>query len=214
MTVSVSVSEVGCADHPDLYQHPLLEEDPGRAASAEQRRLRTIMTRRAMAICGGCNHMQDCLYRAVVEQDVAGFVAGTTEHQRKRMRSLLSLTVRPDDLDALTGTPSAGHQVNHAEIVRLRAQNPHMSLDTIAQRLGCSLSTVKRHLRRARAEAEAGGEQVTRRTDPAPSPTDVLLVREMVLPGGRRDSDELAPVEARQGATAEPAADDAVTVAA
>lgn len=183
MTVSVSDLTVGCADHVDVYQHPLMEEDPGRAASAEQRRIRSALTRRAAAICGGCDHLEACLYRAVVEHDVAGFVAGTTEQQRRRMRSMLSLSVRAEDLDALAGAPSVGHQVNHAEVVRLRAQNPHMSLDTIAQRLGCSLSTVKRHLRRARAEAAAGEQPVDDASRPVPTRSEVLLAREQVLPG-------------------------------
>ncbi|WP_175557345.1 WhiB family transcriptional regulator [Raineyella antarctica] len=179
--MSVSDLTIGCADHEDLYQHPLMEDDPGRAASTEQRRIRTALTRRATAICGGCVAVEPCLYRAVVEHDVAGFVAGTTEHQRKRMRKLLALSVRPDDIDALSGAPASGHQVNHAEIVRLRAQNPHMSLDTIAQRLGCSLSTVKRHLRQARTDASAGPAHPHHRTEPAPSHSDVMLAREMVL---------------------------------
>lgn len=181
MTVSVSDRTVGCADHEDVYHHPLLEADPGRAASPEQRRVRTALTRRAAAICGGCPHLESCLYRAVVEHDVAGFVAGTTEVQRRRMRSLLALTVRPDDLDVLAGAPSVGHQVNHVEIVRLRAQNPHMSLDTIAQRLGCSLSTVKRHLRRARAEAATGERHRTPSTSPRPSRSEVMRARELVV---------------------------------
>ena len=32
----------------------------------------------------------------------------------------------------------------------LRQANPHESLEVLAMRLGCSLSTVKRHMRRAR----------------------------------------------------------------
>lgn len=184
MTVSVSDQPTTCADHPDLYQHPLMEDDPGRAATAEQRRMRSAMTRRATAICTGCAELEPCLYRAVVEHDVAGFVAGTTEHQRRRMRTILALTVRQDDLDAVTGAPSPGHQVNHAEIVRLRAQNPHMSLDTIAQRLGCSLSTVKRHLRRARAEAGAAGRP-EHPSAPRPTHSEVMLARDLVMPGRR-----------------------------
>ena len=182
MTVSVSERTVGCADHEHVYHHPLMEDDPGRGASPEQRQIRTALTRQASAICGSCTHLEACLYRAVVEHDVAGFVAGTTEPQRRRMRSLLSLKVRPDDLDLLAGAPSVGHQVNHAEVVRLRAQNPHMSLETIAQRLGCSLSTVKRHLRRARAEAAASGERHgAPSTGPRPSRSEVMRVRQQVV---------------------------------
>ncbi|WOP19166.1 sigma factor-like helix-turn-helix DNA-binding protein [Raineyella sp. LH-20] len=182
--MSVSVTEAGCAAHPELYQHPLLEDDPGRSATVEQRRERSAMTRRATAICAGCCSLRDCLYRAVVEHDVAGFVAGTTEPQRRRMRAMLDVTIGADDLDSLTGVSASPHQVNHAEIVRLRAQNPHMSLETIAQRLGCSLSTVKRHLRRARAEAAGAlqepepGAEVT-----PPSPDEVMSARTIVVHG-------------------------------
>ena len=35
-------------------------------------------------------------------------------------------------------------------MLRLRTQYPNDSLESLAMRLGCSLSTVKRHLRRAR----------------------------------------------------------------
>lgn len=160
MTVSVGTTlstpagrGIACADHGDLFQHPLVEDEPGRPRSAAQRKARTSLVREAAQVCAGCPVVEACLYRAVVRHDVAGFVAGTTEAQRQRIRVLLDITVRPEDLDSLAGGSAAGGQVNHAEIVRLRHQNPHMSLDTIAQRLGCSLSTVKRHLRRARAES-------------------------------------------------------------
>ncbi|HZA05629.1 MAG TPA: helix-turn-helix domain-containing protein, partial [Propionibacteriaceae bacterium] len=43
-------------------------------------------------------------------------------------------------------------QVDHDEVVRLRHAHPDESLETIARRLGCSLSTVKRHLRRERRD--------------------------------------------------------------
>jgi hypothetical protein len=39
----------------------------------------------------------------------------------------------------------------------LRAAHPDDSLEALAARLDCSLSTVKRHLRRARREASAPG---------------------------------------------------------
>ena len=50
--------------------------------------------------------------------------------------------------------------VDHDEVVRLRRAHPDESLERLARRLGCSLSTVKRHLRRERNQptsATAGG---------------------------------------------------------
>jgi len=38
----------------------------------------------------------------------------------------------------------------HDEIIRLRNAHPDQSLEALAHRLGCSLSTVKRHLRQER----------------------------------------------------------------
>jgi hypothetical protein len=83
----------------------------------------------------------------VVHHDVAGFVAGTTQRHRVGIRRVLGISVEPEDLDTLAGVTRHHRQVNHAEVVRLRNANPSESLERLAQRLGCSLSTVKRHLR-------------------------------------------------------------------
>ena len=42
------------------------------------------------------------------------------------------------------------HQVDHDELLRLRNAHPDESLERLARRLGCSLSTVKRHMRKER----------------------------------------------------------------
>ncbi len=48
---------------------------------------------------------------------------------------------------------TGGHRpVDHAEILRLRRAYPDESLEKLARRLGCSLSTVKRHLRQERRQ--------------------------------------------------------------
>jgi hypothetical protein len=87
-----------------------------------------------------------------VEYDVAGYVAGTTPPQRAQIRRRLHINVEPEDFDSLAGVTRRHRQVNHSEVVRLRNANPNESLETFAQRLGCSLSTVKRHLRRERRQ--------------------------------------------------------------
>ena len=118
----------------------------------------------AQTACRACPLIVDCLYRAVVEYDVAGYVAGTTPLQRAQIRHRLGVTVEPENFDTLAGVTGRHHQVNHSEVVRLRNANPDESLEMLAQRLGCSLSTVKRHLRRERREPSAKTVTPTRPT--------------------------------------------------
>ena len=58
-----------------------------------------------------------------------------------------------EDFDTLAGVIRGARQLNHEEVLRLRQANPHESLEVLAMRLGCSLSTIKRHMRRARNAA-------------------------------------------------------------
>jgi hypothetical protein len=128
----------------------------------------------AQAACHECPLIIDCLYRAVVEYDVAGYVAGTTAAQRAQIRRRLDVTVEPEDFDSLAGVTRRNRQLNHSEVVRLRNANPNESLETLAQRLGCSLSTVKRHLRRERRQP------ATRGATSKPSVADVIAVAAIV----------------------------------
>ncbi|WP_203567909.1 WhiB family transcriptional regulator [Aestuariimicrobium ganziense] len=142
-----------CTEYAGLFQHRLLE-DSAAAGSVDERRQQAMMTRKAENLCLECPLMTQCLYNAVVKFDVAGYVAGTTPRQRSEMRSILGIRVQPEDFDTLAGVTTPNRQVDHDEVVRLRNANPYESLESIAQRLGCSLSTVKRHLRKARAAQE------------------------------------------------------------
>jgi predicted DNA-binding transcriptional regulator AlpA len=143
-------SLTGCVEFSGLFQDPLLEEPPTTGASAEVRRRSADLEREADALCRACPVLQQCLYAAVVHHDVAGFVAGTTRKMRLEMRTRLAVSVEPEDFDTLAGVTRHHRQVDHDEVVRLRHANPHESLEQLAQRLGCSLSTVKRHLRHER----------------------------------------------------------------
>lgn len=155
MTTSTRTATTGCVAAKAVFQHPLMEEPPTSNSSAADRRDYQALTRRAEAVCAGCPLAKQCLYDAVVNFDVDGFAAGTTRKQRLQIRSRIGIDVAPEDFDTLAGVTARHRQVDHDEVVRLRNANPHESLETIAQRLGCSLSTVKRHLRRARSEAAA-----------------------------------------------------------
>jgi hypothetical protein len=144
-----------CATLPQLFQHPLLEEPPTASAPVAERRRHQALAAEARAACQTCPLVAACLYRAVVEHDVAGYVAGTSPRQRTEIRRRLGVVVLPEDLDTLAGVVGANRQLDHAEVLRLRAAHPDESLEVLAGRLGCSLSTVKRHLRRERTAPAA-----------------------------------------------------------
>ena len=141
---------LGCVEFASLFQNPLLEEQPSHGASAEVRRRHDQLARAAYHVCGACPLIDECLYRSVVEVDVAGYAAATSPQQRALIRARLKITVDPEDFDTLAGVTGRHRQVDHAEVVRLRHAHPQDSLEDLAHRLGCSLSTVKRHLRRER----------------------------------------------------------------
>jgi hypothetical protein len=158
-----------CVELASVFQDPLLEEPlPGSAPTAVRRRYATLIGQAEQA-CASCPMIRDCLYAAVVRHDVAGYVGGTTPEQRFRIRRALRINVAPEDLDTLAGVIGRHRQVGHDEVVRLRAAHPDESLETLAHRLGCSLSTVKRHLRHERRTPSARRTQL-----PKPSLCQVL----------------------------------------
>ena len=167
-----------CVGRPELFQHPLLETPPRTGAPAAERREHAALVAAADATCRRCPLADDCLYRAVVEHDVAGHVAGTTARQREEIRRRLDVVVEPEDFDTLAGVTGGQRQVDHDEVLRLRAAHPDESLEVLAGRLGCSLSTVKRHLRRERRSPSA--PRVRR---PRPRPAQVLAVAAEVTAG-------------------------------
>lgn len=157
MPHSTSADRAACLDAPALFQHELLEQPESARRDRDTKRRSAMLTARAAATCSDCPLFQSCLYEAVVGHDVAGFVAGTTPTQRAQMRTVLGVKVEAEDFDSMAGLVRSNRQINHAEVLRLRQANPHESLEVLAMRLGCSLSTVKRHLRRARS----GSREVT-----------------------------------------------------
>lgn len=165
--MTVLAATTPCVRAAELFQDPILEDGLPANASAELRHRGEALAARADALCASCPIQRSCLYQAVVDHDVAGFVAGTTAAERVQIRALLGIDVNPEDLDVLAGVTGANRLVNHAEVLRLRAANPHESLEMIAMRLGCSLSTVKRHLRKARSNADTAPARSERPTQHA-----------------------------------------------
>ena len=161
----------GCVESAAIFQDPLIEEPTRHGATRADRARYAELVTTAEGICLSCPIRQACLYTAVVEHDVSGYVAGTTLQQRREIRRRLGVVVEPEDLDTLAGVVGGHRQVDHDEVVRLRSANPHESLEQIAQRLGCSLSTIKRHLRRERKEPST-----RRSSSPRPHSAQVLQV--------------------------------------
>ena len=162
---TATATRLACAQHSSLFLHPLLEDAPA-ALTAEAKRRRARLANQASALCAACPVRRQCLYNAVVRFDVAGLVAGTTPAMRAATRQRLGWKVEPENFDALLGI-AAGQHVNHDDVVRARRANPQESLVQLADRLGCSLSTVKRHLRQERAATRPTGPVVP------PSPEQV-----------------------------------------
>ncbi len=122
--------------------------------------------------CAGCPLLIDCLYRAVVEVDVSGFVACTTERDRRRIRRELGIDV--EMTPAAMGVPNVGGgPISQEAVISIRQAYPKDTCLQLADRLGCSTSTIKRHLRRAR-EAEALSQPVEPAKSTAPTIEAVL----------------------------------------
>lgn len=146
-----------CATDLDLYLHPLLEEPPARSTSSKELWSEyEQLVFRARESCSACPLLADCLYKAIVQTEVAGYVGCTTPRERLNMRRHIGIKVSSEDFDAYAGARGSRQPINHDDVLRMRTAFPDDSLEQIAARLECSLSTVKRHLRRARQEAEAG----------------------------------------------------------
>ena len=176
-----SVPKPRCVELASVFQHPLLEEPSSGDLTVAMRREYQALVAQAEETCSDCPLLERCLYAAVVEHDVAGYVAGTTPAQRARIRGALRVTVVPEDFDTMAGVVGGHRQVDHDEVVRLRHSHPDESLETIARRLGCSLSTVKRHLRRERRNPG-----VRREERPKPSLSAVLAAAGAVTGRTRR----------------------------
>lgn len=167
-----------CVEFSTLYQHPLVEEPPAASAPLADRRQAMMLIHKAQTMCAECPLMQQCLYDAVVRFDVPGLAGGATTKQRLEIRAQLGLKVAAEDFDTMAGVTAPHRQVDHDEVVRLRAANPHASLETIAMRLGCSLSTVKRHMRKARA---AAGTVTAPRKPALPTTAEVMAAYQKVM---------------------------------
>jgi hypothetical protein len=153
MTIVADTISPPCVSEPETFE-PLHHPPPRRELSAAQWRQYTARRAAAHRQCAGCPLMVDCLYRAVVEVDVSGFVACTTERDRRAIRRELGIDAEVSTTQGF-GVPNlAGGPVSSEAVLAMRQSHPHDTCLQLAERLGCSTSTVKRHLRRAREERD------------------------------------------------------------
>jgi hypothetical protein len=153
MTVTTDASTPPCASVPEVYQDEALHQPPARAelslAEWEQLNLKRATAHRR---CAGCPMMVDCLYRAVVEVDVSGYVACTTEDDRAQIRRQLGIEIQQSTAAPYGAARVGGGPVSHEAVMTARHAYPKDTCHQLAERLECSTSTVKRHLRREREQ--------------------------------------------------------------
>jgi hypothetical protein len=138
---------------PEVFQDERLHTPPSRhEVSAAEWQLVTLQRAAAHRQCAGCPLMADCLYRAVVEVDVSGFVACTTEHDRTEIRRQLDIEIRQQAATLYGAARVGGGPVSHDAVMAARHAYPKDTCHQLADRLDCSTSTIKRHLRRAREQ--------------------------------------------------------------
>ncbi|MGJ9412984.1 transcription factor WhiB [Aeromicrobium sp. CF4.19] len=151
MTIAIETPVPPCAHQPELF------EDVAAVASTTSGSGTVAAVQERLAVahrsCAGCPMLVDCLYRAVVEVDVSGFVACTTEADRATIRRQLGIEVTQPTLAPYGTTRLGNGPVSHEMVVAVRHAHPKDTCQQLAERLGCSTSTIKRHLRRAREEA-------------------------------------------------------------
>ncbi|MEV7398044.1 WhiB family transcriptional regulator [Aeromicrobium sp. NPDC092404] len=176
MTIVDETTTPPCAYEPDVYLDDLLHSPPARTdlSAADWERLTTKQAA-AHRQCAGCPLMVECLYRAVVEMDVSGFVACTTESDRLAIRRRLGIEIHEPTTVAYGAARVGGGPVSHEAVMTARQAYPKDTCHQLADRLGCSTSTIKRHLRRARERKR--DDALSPASAPArPSVADVLDV--------------------------------------
>lgn len=153
MNILVEPATPPCAHVPEVYQDEHLHSPPARSdiTAAEWESL-TVKRASAHRQCAGCPLMVDCLYRAVVEVDVSGFVACTTENDRQKIRRQLGIEIQQAATTPYGAPRVGGGPVSHEAVMAARQAYPKDTCHQLAERLNCSTSTIKRHLRRAREQ--------------------------------------------------------------
>lgn len=169
MAIVLDTTMPPCVVATDVYHDEYLHAPPARheISVAEWNQL---IAKRAAAHrqCAGCPLMVSCLYRAVVEVDVSGFVACTTEDDRIMIRRQLGIEIRQASMTPFGAPRLGGGPVSHEAVMTIRHAYPKDTCQQLAERLDCSTSTIKRHLRRERdMKSEAARVAMTTHVKPS-----------------------------------------------
>ena len=168
MTIVFDTILPPCADSPEAYLDENLQATSVTTLSAAEREQLSATKAAIHRQCAGCPLLVDCLYRAVVEVDVSGYVACTTEAERVLIREQLGIEVVRSTLTPYGAPRVGGGPVSHEAVLTSRQAYPKDTCQQLAERLGCSTSTIKRHLRRDREQREAESER--------PDPTVAAII--------------------------------------
>lgn len=173
-----------CARNVALYTSDLLENPPVRSkvTKAVWADYRAALDE-VRTSCAACPMFVECLYRAAVQVDVSGYVGCTTPRERRRIRQMLGVSVPAEDLDDAAGVRVEGRPLDHESVLTTRRAFPDETFEQLAERLDCSLSTIKRHLRRARAAEQ--DPRPTATNTAVPSVDDVLDCFDAVVESDR-----------------------------
>ncbi|MDT9688398.1 WhiB family transcriptional regulator [Streptomyces sp. P9(2023)] len=96
-----SAASLPCRRRPDIFRHPLLEKPPVAAAELPlQGRRVQALAHAARQLCASCPLRQECLRDAVLRPDPGGYLAGTTEQDRRLIRRRLGIGTPQGDLTA------------------------------------------------------------------------------------------------------------------
>lgn len=150
MTIVNETTTPSCISAPGVFRDEQLHNPPARhEVSFSEWEHVTAQRATAHRQCAGCPLMVECLYRAVVEMDVSGFVACTTETDRAKIRAELGIQVA-QPTSTFGGARVGGGPLSHDAVMMMRHAYPKDTCGQLAERLDCSTSTIKRHMRRAR----------------------------------------------------------------
>ncbi|MFC8273360.1 WhiB family transcriptional regulator [Streptomyces sp. NPDC057271] len=94
-----AAASLPCGRRPDIFRHPLLENPPVAAAELPlQGRRVQALAHAARQLCASCPLQQECLRDAVLRPDPGGYLAGTTEQDRRLIRRQLGVGTPHGDL--------------------------------------------------------------------------------------------------------------------
>ncbi len=166
-----------CITHSSVFLDPSVESD---STTRNDERTRSLCAY-LHSLCENCPLLSSCLHRAVVDFEISGYCAATTASQRRIIREKLGYHLAKENFDSYVDTPS-GTRVNHETIVQLRQQYPKATLNELATQAGCSLSTIKRHMRRMRS-----AKKIHTQTRPTPPSVEEVMETYHTLYGKRVD---------------------------